>query len=57
MAIVLGAWSVLEAEQAHLHHGGLFGGTHEFVHWLSTRGRGLSYSVGMTIADGIHRPS
>ncbi len=31
------------------------GGTHEFVNWLTTRGRWLSYSVGMTITDGIHQ--
>ncbi len=31
------------------------GGTHEFVAWLSARGRWLSYSVGMTITDGIHQ--
>ncbi|PWJ02483.1 IS1380 family transposase [Streptomyces sp. NWU49] len=30
------------------------GGTHEFVNWLSQRGRWLSYSVGMTITDAIH---
>ncbi|MFI1769238.1 transposase [Streptomyces sp. NPDC020800] len=30
------------------------GGTHEFVNWLTTRGRWLSYSVGMTIIDAIH---
>jgi hypothetical protein len=30
------------------------GGTHEFVNWLTTRGRWLSYSVGMTITDVIH---
>jgi hypothetical protein len=30
------------------------GGTHEFVNWLTTRGRWLSYSVGMTITDAIH---
>ncbi len=30
------------------------GGTHEFVDWLSARGRWLSYSVGMTITDAIH---
>ncbi|MFR0357408.1 IS1380 family transposase [Streptomyces sediminimaris] len=30
------------------------GGTHEFVDWLSVRGRWLSYSVGMTITDAIH---
>lgn len=29
-------------------------GTHEFVNWLSARGRWLSYSVGMTITDAIH---
>ncbi|WP_438306150.1 IS1380 family transposase [Streptomyces sp. HUAS TT11] len=31
------------------------GGTHEFVNWLSTPGRWLSYSVGMTITDAIHQ--
>jgi hypothetical protein len=31
------------------------GGTHEFVAWLSARGRWLSYSVGMTITDAIHQ--
>jgi hypothetical protein len=31
------------------------GGTHEFVDWLSKRGRWLSYSVGMTITDAIHQ--
>jgi len=30
------------------------GGTHEFLNWLTTRGRWLSYSVGMTITDAIH---
>jgi Transposase DDE domain group 1 len=30
------------------------GGTHEFVAWLTKRGRWLSYSVGMTITDAIH---
>lgn len=30
------------------------GGTHEFVAWLTQRGRWLSYSVGMTITDQIH---
>jgi hypothetical protein len=30
------------------------GGTHEFLDWLSTRGRWLSYSVGMTITDAVH---
>ena len=30
------------------------GGTHEFVAWLTQRGRWLSYSVGMTITDPIH---
>lgn len=30
------------------------GGTHEFVNWLTARGRWLSYSVGMTITDAIH---
>src|SRR6266545_2428687 len=31
------------------------GGTHEFVQWLSQRGRWLSYSVGMTITEQIHQ--
>ncbi|MDX3075762.1 IS1380 family transposase [Streptomyces sp. MI02-7b] len=31
------------------------GGTHEFLDWLSARGRWLSYSVGMTITDAIHQ--
>ncbi|MCH0560971.1 IS1380 family transposase [Streptomyces sp. MUM 16J] len=31
------------------------GGTHEFVNWLTARGRWLSYSVGMTITDAIHQ--
>lgn len=31
------------------------GGTHEFVNWLSARGRWLSYSVGMTITDTVHQ--
>lgn len=31
------------------------GGTHEFLDWLSKRGRWLSYSVGMTITDAIHQ--
>ncbi|MGW2189510.1 IS1380 family transposase [Streptomyces sp. NPDC001719] len=31
------------------------GGTHEFVNWLSARGRWLSYSVGMTITEAIHQ--
>ncbi len=30
------------------------GGTHEFLAWLSRRGRWLSYSVGFTITDRIH---
>ncbi|UGQ12036.1 IS1380 family transposase [Yinghuangia sp. ASG 101] len=30
------------------------GGTHEFVDWLTRRGRWLSYSVGMTITDKVH---
>lgn len=30
------------------------GGTHEFLDWLSARGRWLSYSVGMTITDAVH---
>ncbi|MFC5911701.1 IS1380 family transposase, partial [Streptacidiphilus monticola] len=31
------------------------GGTHEFVNWLSRRGRWLSYSVGMVITEQIHQ--
>ena len=31
------------------------GGTHDFLNWLATRGRWLSYSVGMTITDLIHQ--
>ncbi|WP_198358152.1 IS1380 family transposase [Streptomyces fildesensis] len=31
------------------------GGTHEFLAWLSKRGRWLSYSVGMTITEQIHQ--
>ncbi len=30
------------------------GGTHDFVAWLTRRGRWLSYSVGMVITDAIH---
>jgi hypothetical protein len=30
------------------------GGTHDFLNWLSARGRWLSYSVGMTITDAVH---
>jgi hypothetical protein len=30
------------------------GGTHEFLDWLTRRGRWLSYSVGMTITDAVH---
>jgi hypothetical protein len=31
------------------------GGTHEFLDWLTRRGRWLSYSVGMTITEAIHQ--
>jgi hypothetical protein len=31
------------------------GGTHEFLDWLTARGRWLSYSVGMTITEQIHQ--
>ncbi|MFJ2241070.1 IS1380 family transposase [Streptomyces sp. NPDC087859] len=31
------------------------GGTHEFLNWLTARGRWLSYSVGMVITDAIHQ--
>jgi hypothetical protein len=30
------------------------GGTHEFLDRLATRGRWLSYSVGMTVTDAVH---
>ncbi|MFI5634974.1 IS1380 family transposase [Streptomyces sp. NPDC051664] len=30
------------------------GGTHEFLDWLTARGRWLSYSIGMTITDAVH---
>ena len=30
------------------------GGTHDFVSWLTRRGRWLSYSVGMTVTEVIH---
>ncbi|MDH6123066.1 hypothetical protein ABH930_007441 [Kitasatospora sp. GAS204A] len=30
------------------------GGTHEFLNWLTARGRWLSFSVGMTITDAVH---
>lgn len=30
------------------------GGTHEFLDWLTRRGRWLTYSVGMTITDAVH---
>jgi hypothetical protein len=30
------------------------GGTHEFLNWLTARGRWLSYSVGMTVTDAVH---
>ncbi|GAX58432.1 IS1380 family transposase [Streptomyces olivochromogenes] len=30
------------------------GGTHDFLDWLTSRGRWLSYSVGMTITDAVH---
>jgi hypothetical protein len=30
------------------------GGTHEFVAWLTARGRWLSYPVGMTITEAVH---
>jgi len=30
------------------------GGTHEFLNWLTARGRWLSYSVGMTITEAVH---
>lgn len=30
------------------------GGTHQFLTWLTTQGRYLSYSVGMTITEQIH---
>ncbi|WP_037603312.1 IS1380 family transposase [Streptacidiphilus rugosus] len=31
------------------------GGTHEFLNWLTRRGRWLSYSVGMGITDAVHQ--
>lgn len=31
------------------------GGTHEFVAWLTKRGRWLSYPVGMTITEAVHQ--
>lgn len=31
------------------------GGTHDFVAWLARRGRWLSYSVGMTVAEQVHQ--
>ncbi|WP_030460592.1 IS1380 family transposase [Kitasatospora sp. NRRL B-11411] len=31
------------------------GGTHEFLNWLTARGRWLSYSIGMTITEAIHQ--
>ncbi|KQV20619.1 transposase [Kitasatospora sp. Root187] len=31
------------------------GGTHDFLNWLTTRGRWLSYSVGMTITEAVHQ--
>ncbi|MFF2361309.1 IS1380 family transposase [Streptomyces sp. NPDC058122] len=31
------------------------GGTHDFLNWPATRGRWLSYSVGMVITDTIHQ--
>lgn len=31
------------------------GGTHEFLNWLTARGRWLSYSVGMTITESVHQ--
>lgn len=31
------------------------GGTHDFLNWLTARGRWLSYSVGMVITDAIHQ--
>jgi hypothetical protein len=31
------------------------GGTHEFLNWLTARGRWLSYSVGMVITDQLHQ--
>ncbi|WP_406087329.1 IS1380 family transposase [Kitasatospora purpeofusca] len=30
------------------------GGTHDFLNWLTARGRWLSYSVGMTTTDVVH---
>lgn len=31
------------------------GGTHDFVAWLTRRGRWLSYSVGMTVTEQVHQ--
>jgi hypothetical protein len=31
------------------------GGTHEFLNWLTRRGRWLSYSVGMGITEAVHQ--
>ncbi|GAA2842820.1 IS1380 family transposase [Kitasatospora paracochleata] len=31
------------------------GGTHDFLDWLTARGRWLSFSVGMTITDAVHQ--
>jgi hypothetical protein len=31
------------------------GGTHEFLNWLTRRGRWLSYSVGMDITEAVHQ--
>ncbi|MEU9312120.1 IS1380 family transposase [Streptomyces sp. NPDC048256] len=31
------------------------GGTHDFLNWLTARGRWLSYSIGMTITEAIHQ--
>jgi Transposase DDE domain group 1 len=31
------------------------GGTHEFLNWVTRRGRWLSYSVGMVVTDVIHQ--
>lgn len=42
-----GSWTLIRTDSG--------GGTHEFLKWLTQRGRRLSYSVGMTITDAIHQ--
>ncbi|WP_433446388.1 IS1380 family transposase [Streptomyces sp. CA-142005] len=31
------------------------GGTHDFLNWLTARGRWLSYSVGMVVTEAVHQ--